>query len=301
MQLARMLRRRDERAHGAEQAARDAARAAHRARGRQAHDPRAVDEPRVLRQRRVRPRGRGAAVLRQAGRARCRPARRRCSRCCRARRPRTIRSRHLDAALAPPRSRARSARRARRDRRPAPRATRAPSSSRSRVTRRRTPRRTSREWVLAQLPADVRRAGGTVHTTLDLRLQQLLERRVAEQVAALAHDEPRSRPASSCSTPRPPRCARWSARRAGADSGSSTSTTRRRHPGSALKPFVYATAIERGASPATIAWDVARHRATTTSRRRAASSTARCATARRSRARTTSPRSTCSSRSASRA
>src|SRR5689334_16180925 len=33
-------------------------------------------------------------------------------------------------------------------------------------------------------------------------------------------------------------------------------TTRRRHPGSALKPFVYATAIERGATPASIAWDV---------------------------------------------
>jgi penicillin-binding protein 1C len=33
-------------------------------------------------------------------------------------------------------------------------------------------------------------------------------------------------------------------------------TTRRRHPGSALKPFVYATAIEHGDSPATIAWDV---------------------------------------------
>lgn len=33
-------------------------------------------------------------------------------------------------------------------------------------------------------------------------------------------------------------------------------TTRRRNPGSALKPFVYATAIERGDSPASIAYDV---------------------------------------------
>jgi penicillin-binding protein 1C len=33
-------------------------------------------------------------------------------------------------------------------------------------------------------------------------------------------------------------------------------TTRRRNPGSALKPFVYATAIEQGGSPASIAWDV---------------------------------------------
>ena len=30
---------------------------------------------------------------------------------------------------------------------------------------------------------------------------------------------------------------------------------RRRNPGSALKPFVYATAIERGASPSSVAWD----------------------------------------------
>src|SRR6185503_9014984 len=32
--------------------------------------------------------------------------------------------------------------------------------------------------------------------------------------------------------------------------------TRRRHPGSALKPFVYAAAIEAGESPASIAYDV---------------------------------------------
>ena len=33
-------------------------------------------------------------------------------------------------------------------------------------------------------------------------------------------------------------------------------TVRRRHPGSALKPFVYALALEQGDSPASIAYDV---------------------------------------------
>jgi penicillin-binding protein 1C len=42
---------------------------------------------------------------------------------------------------------------------------------------------------------------------------------------------------------------------AGAD-GQVNITTRRRHPGSALKPFVYASAIELGASPSSIAYDV---------------------------------------------
>ncbi len=41
------------------------------------------------------------------------------------------------------------------------------------------------------------------------------------------------------------------------DAGQINITTRRRHPGSALKPFVYAAAIEAGDHPASIAWDVA--------------------------------------------
>jgi penicillin-binding protein 1C len=42
----------------------------------------------------------------------------------------------------------------------------------------------------------------------------------------------------------------------GAGGGQINITTWRRHPGSALKPFVYAQAIERGDSPATIAYDI---------------------------------------------
>ena len=108
-------------------------------------------------------------------------------------------------------------------------------------------------WVLAQLPPDVRRAGGTVHTTLDLPLQRVVERRVADRVAELRHrgleqagvvvldtatTEVRAMVGSTS----------WTASQLNL-------TTRRRHPGSALKPFIYATAVEHGASPSTIAWD----------------------------------------------
>ena len=108
-------------------------------------------------------------------------------------------------------------------------------------------------WLVGQLPAEVRRAGGTVHTTLDLQLQRVVERRVAERVAELrprgleqagvvmldtATTEVRAMVGS----------ASWTQSQLNV-------TTRRRHPGSALKPFVYATAIEHGASPASIAWD----------------------------------------------
>ena len=112
------------------------------------------------------------------------------------------------------------------------------------------------QYVLSELPADVRRAGGTLHTTLDLQLQRQLQRRVAEQVATLARlnldqaglivlDGQTSEVRVMIGT------TGWTH-----EGGQINITTRRRHPGSALKPFVYATAIERGATPATIAYDV---------------------------------------------
>jgi penicillin-binding protein 1C len=112
------------------------------------------------------------------------------------------------------------------------------------------------QYVLSELPPAVRRAGGTLHTTLDLQLQRQLQKRVSEQVATLAGanldqagmvvldgqtSEVRVMVGSTG----------WS--HAG---GQINITTRRRHPGSALKPFVYGTAIERGANPASIAYDV---------------------------------------------
>ena len=111
-------------------------------------------------------------------------------------------------------------------------------------------------WIADQLPPGVRAAGGTVRTTLDLRLQRILPTRVAEQAHSLRRmnldqaglvvldaqtTEVRAMVGSTgWATP----------------GGQINITTRRRHPGSALKPFVYASAIERGANPATVAWDV---------------------------------------------
>jgi penicillin-binding protein 1C len=112
------------------------------------------------------------------------------------------------------------------------------------------------QYVLAELPPEVRRAGGTLHTTLDLQLQRVLQRRVTEQVATLARlnldqaglivldgqtSEVRVMVGSTG----------WTH-----EGGQINITTRRRHPGSALKPFVYGTAIERGDNPASIAYDV---------------------------------------------
>jgi penicillin-binding protein 1C len=108
-------------------------------------------------------------------------------------------------------------------------------------------------WVLDQLPPDVRRAGGTLHTTLDLRLQKLLERRVREQVAALHH----ANLAQAGVVVLDAQTTEVRAMVGSIDFKQSQIdiTTRRRNPGSALKPFVYATAIEHGAAPTTIAWD----------------------------------------------
>jgi penicillin-binding protein 1C len=108
-------------------------------------------------------------------------------------------------------------------------------------------------WLVAQLPPEVRRAGGVVHTTLDLQLQRVVERRVAERVAELRMRGLEQAGVVMLDT-------ETSEVRAMVGSTSWTRsqlnvTTRRRHPGSALTPFIYATAIEHGASPSSIAWD----------------------------------------------
>lgn len=108
-------------------------------------------------------------------------------------------------------------------------------------------------WVVAQLPPEIRRAGGVVRTTLDLRLQRVVERRVAERVAELGKRGLEQAGVVMLDT-------RTSEVRAMVGSTSwlrsqLNLTTRRRHPGSALKPFIYATAIEHGGSPSSIAWD----------------------------------------------
>ncbi|HEY3806359.1 MAG TPA: transglycosylase domain-containing protein [Kofleriaceae bacterium] len=107
-------------------------------------------------------------------------------------------------------------------------------------------------WLVDQLPREVRAQGGTVHTTIDLRLQRVLERRVADEVRSL-------RASNLGQAGMVVLAAQTSDVLAmvGSAPGSQLNiTTRRRNPGSALKPFVYATAIEQGGSPSSIAWDV---------------------------------------------
>jgi penicillin-binding protein 1C len=110
-------------------------------------------------------------------------------------------------------------------------------------------------WIVDQLPPRVRQAGGTVKTTLDLRLQRALETRVADQVAALRHLNLEQAGVVVLDTETTGVRAMVGSTGWANDDGQLNITTRRRHPGSALKPFVYATAIEHGASPSTVAWD----------------------------------------------
>ena len=57
---------------------------------------------------------------------------------------------------------------------------------------------------------------------------------------------------SSRSTTRPARCGRWSAARTSRRSPFNLATQGQRQPGSAFKPFVLATAIQRGISPSSV-------------------------------------------------
>jgi penicillin-binding protein 1C len=111
-------------------------------------------------------------------------------------------------------------------------------------------------YAVEQLPADVRVAGGRVHTTLDLQLQRTLQRRVTEQVTQLAHMHLQQAGLVVMDTESTGVRAMVGSSGWDSPGGQINITTRRRNPGSALKPFVYATAIEGGDSPATIAWDI---------------------------------------------
>ncbi|MEO6953095.1 MAG: transglycosylase domain-containing protein [Polyangia bacterium] len=112
------------------------------------------------------------------------------------------------------------------------------------------------DFAIAQLPFDVRAHGGRVRTTLDLALQRRLEHRLVEQVASLHGDGLHQAGALVLDTAAGEILALvGSADYEGVDGQLDIAATRR-HPGSALKPFVYATAIEQGGSPASIAVDV---------------------------------------------
>ena len=111
-------------------------------------------------------------------------------------------------------------------------------------------------WVVDSLPDDVRRSGGRVRTSLDGRLQALLERRVREHVAAMGGKNLQQAGVVVLDTATSQVLAMVGSVDWTGDEGQINITTRRRHPGSALKPFVYATAIEAGDSPSSIAFDV---------------------------------------------
>jgi penicillin-binding protein 1C len=112
------------------------------------------------------------------------------------------------------------------------------------------------EMVLASLPDDVRARGGVVRTTLDGALQEALERRVREHVASLAHRRMQQAGVLVLDTQRGQVLAMVGSAGLDVPQGHVDAVTRRRHPGSALKPFVYALAIEQGDSPASVAYDV---------------------------------------------
>jgi penicillin-binding protein 1C len=112
------------------------------------------------------------------------------------------------------------------------------------------------DWVLERIPADVRRRGGTVRTTLDLGLQESLERRLVEHVAEWRRRGLDQAGLVVLDTQRGEVLALVGSTGFETDDGQVNIVTRRRHPGSALKPFVYALAIEAGDSPASIAYDV---------------------------------------------
>jgi penicillin-binding protein 1C len=112
------------------------------------------------------------------------------------------------------------------------------------------------DWVLASLPRETRERGGAIRTTLDLPLQRRLEAAVRAHVAALREAarldagvvviEPASGDVLAMV---------GSADYRDAAGGETNIITTRRHPGSALKPFIYALAMEQGETPASVVND----------------------------------------------
>jgi penicillin-binding protein 1C len=112
------------------------------------------------------------------------------------------------------------------------------------------------DWVLAHLPAEARARGGSLRTTLDLDLQRRLEA-AARTWEGAAGDGGALQAGLVVLDPADGsvRAMVGSVDHAGAE-GQVNIVTARRHPGSALKPFVYALALEQGETPASLARDL---------------------------------------------
>ncbi|MBN2531170.1 MAG: transglycosylase domain-containing protein [Deltaproteobacteria bacterium] len=112
------------------------------------------------------------------------------------------------------------------------------------------------DWVLDELPKETQQSGGEVVTTLDWYLQEAVEHSVAAHVAALKDRGVEQAGVVVLDAPTGEVLAMVGSASFHEKGGSTVNiATRRRYPGSALKPFVYATAIEQGDSPATIVAD----------------------------------------------
>ncbi len=105
------------------------------------------------------------------------------------------------------------------------------------------------DLVLSAQPA---RAGTRV-TTIDLRLQQALEKATRAHLSRMQGGQA-LQAGLVVIDPRTGQVRAMVGSRAYADAQTNICTTAR-HPGSTLKPFIYALAIESGASPATLAHD----------------------------------------------
>jgi penicillin-binding protein 1C len=112
------------------------------------------------------------------------------------------------------------------------------------------------DWVLSELPEAQSGLSGTLHTSLDLTLQRALEHRTRDHLAALHDKDADQAGVVVLDTRSGEVLAMVGSRKYAEHAGQINIATWRRFPGSALKPFVYAAAIARGKSPATLAYDV---------------------------------------------
>lgn len=113
------------------------------------------------------------------------------------------------------------------------------------------------QWAVSRLPEEVRRRGGDMRTSLSLPLQERLQRRLAQHVDGLKRRGLTQAGMVVLDTATGQVLAMvGSAGFGDTRMGQINIATRRRHPGSALKPFVYALALEQGDSPASVAYDI---------------------------------------------